>query len=319
MTTPDIKHLEAIVADMEERTGDLPSWLADVVTWTGYVDAVGAEELLKHNIRPQIGKAGTNRPQVTGSVADLLRDILGADYAKSRGMTHLADWQFNHQGIAFDVDGKLIDGQHRLEAIVRADKIDPGIQVPIMITWNLPPASNEKIDLARRRNTGTFLAMEGFASSPRLNTILKNIWLYETTNFDAPISGAHWNQIPNLATVRATLAEHPLAKDACAIGGQLQSILTASAAGAGWTICSERYPEAMNMEFVAGLKSGASLAEGDPRLAVRNWAMNRKMLHKRAVPFVHLAIYFKAFRAFRLGQSIDTVSFKPTSERLPRP
>src|SRR5688572_29619488 len=187
MTEFDIKHLKAAIADMEERTGDLTDWLAEVTTWTGYVDGVGAQALLEHNVRPEIGKAGTNRPQVTGAVAELLKDILGAN------------WMFNHQGIAFDVDGKLIDGQHRLEAIVRADKVSPGIMVPIMITWNLPPQSNEKIDLVRRRSPATFLAMDGKASSSRLSTILKLIWLYETANFDEAPSKAHWGQTPDLA------------------------------------------------------------------------------------------------------------------------
>jgi hypothetical protein len=304
----DVKHLEAIIAEMEERTGELPDWLDNVITWKGYIDGPGAEALLLHNIRPEIGKAGTNRPQVTGAVADLLKDILGAN------------WQFNHQGIAVDIDGKLCDGQHRLEAIVRADKIAPGIMVPIMITWNLPPASNEKIDLARRRNPATYLGMDGKASASRLATILKLIWLYETSDFDAAPSKAHWGQVPDLATIRKTLEEHPYAEDACAIGGQLQSFITASAAGAAWTIARERYPDEMSMEFVAGIKSGANLAEGDPRLALRNWAANRKADGQRAIPYVHMAYYFKAFSAFRRGELIKTqLVYKPTVERFPRP
>lgn len=309
MTTPNVSHLETVIADMEERTGDLPDLLGNVTTWVGYIDAAGAEQLLSHNIRPEIGKVGTNRPMVTGSVASLLEAILGAN------------WQFNHQGIAFDVDGRLIDGQHRLEAIVRADKVQPGIMVPIMVTWNLPREANEKIDLVRRRNTGTFLAMEGYAQSSRLNTILKLLHLYDTTDFDAPLNAAHWNEIPDLATIRKSLADHKIAPDSCTIGGQLGSILTPSAAGAGWVICRERYPDEMNMEFVAGLKSGANLAEGDPRLALREWARNRKEQHKRAQPYVHLAVYLKAFKLFRQGQPVKQggFGFKPTAERFPRP
>lgn len=312
MTTPSeqfsIKHLETVVADMEDRTGDLPEWLADVKTWIGYIDGPGAAELLGHNIRPQIGKAGTNRPQISTAVPQLLNDILGAN------------WQFNHQGIAFDADGRLIDGQHRLEAIIRADKVAPGIQVPLMITWNLLPVSNEKIDLARRRNPATFLAMDGKASAGRLATILKLIWLFETADFDAAPSTAHWGQAIDLKTLRETAAEHPLAEDGTLIGGQLQSILTASAVGAAWTICRERYPEDMNMEFVAGIKSGANLPEFDPRLALLNWSRNRKEIGKRAVPFVHMAIYFKAFSMFRKGEQAKTpLTYKPSVERFPRP
>lgn len=303
----DIKRLESIVADMEERTGDLPDWLGNVVTWTGYVDGPGAEQLLTHNVKPEIGKAGTNRPQISTAVPQLLADILGAN------------WQFNHQGIAFNSNGQLIDGQHRLEAIVRADKIQPGIQVPLQITWNLPPVSNEKIDLARRRSPATFLAMDGHPSASRLGTICKLIWLFENADFDAPPSKAHWGQIPDLRTIRATLEEHPFAEDGCLVGGQLQGILTASAAGAAFTICRERYPEDMNMEFVAGIKSGANLDKGDPRLAFLNWSRNRKEDSKRAIPFVHMAVYFKAFAAFRKGEPMSVLVYKPSVERFPRP
>jgi hypothetical protein len=306
-TGQNIDLLEQIILSMEDRTGDVPEWLDSVETWKGYIDAEGAQQLLNFNVKPQAGKVGTNRPQVTGAIPQLIEDILGAN------------WKFNHQGIAFNDRGDLIDGQHRLEAIVRADKIEPGIQVPLMISWNLPVESNEKIDLARRRNTGTYLAMEGYTSTSRLNTTLKLIWLYETTDFDRPPVGAHWNQIPNLDIIRNTLRDHPLAVDGCLIGGQLANMLTASAASAAWVICREKYPEAMNMEFVEGIKKGANLAEGDPRLALRNWSANRKETGKRAIPYLHMAIYFKAFKAFREGRSLDQVTFKPSVERFPRP
>lgn len=302
-----IKHLVGVIADMEERTGDLPDYLANVTTWTGFIDAAGAEELLRHNVKPEVGKKGTNRPQVSGAIPQLIEDILGAQ------------WRFNHQGIAFNEHGELIDGQHRLEAIVRADKIEPGIQVPLMITWNLPVISDEKIDLARRRNTGTFLAKDGHPASSRLNTTLKLLWLYDTANFDEPINKVHWGQIPNLATIRAALEAHPLASDGCLIGGQLQTFVTASAAAAAWTLCREKYPDEMNMEFVAGIKSGANLAEGDPRLALRNWAVNRKQLGRKSLAPLHMAAYLKAFNAFRLGKPMPTLTFKESVERFPRP
>jgi hypothetical protein len=42
-------------------------------------------------------------------------------------------WQRTHQGIAFDEDGNLVDGQHRLAAIVES-----GVTVNIMVTTGLP-------------------------------------------------------------------------------------------------------------------------------------------------------------------------------------
>lgn len=302
-----LNNLEQMIKEMEDRTGDLPEWMEQVNTWHGYIDAIGAQLMLERNIKPQPGKAGTNRPLVRGSVEEKLEAILGSG------------WRFNHQGIAFDNDGWLIDGQHRLEAIVRADKVSPGIQVPLMVTWGLPPNSNEKIDLVRRRSTGTFLAMMGDVNTSRLNTTLKMLYFYDTTDFDKAIDPNLWKRPVDLEIIKQMREEHPLAVPAMNIGGQLQGIFTASAAATGWTLCRERYPDEMNIEFVAGIKDGASLEKGDPRLAVRNWSINRRERGMKLVPYVHLAVYLKAFRAYRLGESMDTIGFRPTYERMPRP
>lgn len=51
-------------------------------------------------------------------------------------------WVFTHQGIAFDVSGRLVDGQHRLHAITRAGK---SIMLPV--TTGVPPESFQHIDV----------------------------------------------------------------------------------------------------------------------------------------------------------------------------
>ena len=307
MTEKSIGRVDSIIAAMEDRTGDLPDELANVITWVGYIDGQGAAELLAHNIKPEIGKAGTNRRIIADAIPALVQDILGGN------------WVFNHQGLAFDEDGHLTDGQHRLEAIVKADKIEPGITVPLMITWNLPRESNTKVDLVRRRSTATLLGMMGMASSGRLNTALRLLHLYDNADFDELYSASHWGTIPSWDEIKKTLEEHPLVEEGVRVGGQIQTLITPSAAAAGWVICSERYPAELNAEFVAGLKSGAMLPKGDPRLALREWAANRKMLGKRTDPSHHLAIYLKAFRAFAEGsQILRSIAFKPNGERFPR-
>lgn len=52
-----------------------------------------------------------------------------------------------HQGIAFDEDGRLIDGQHRLTAIALA-----GIPVTMMVSTNVPRQNMTAVDAGRGRN-----------------------------------------------------------------------------------------------------------------------------------------------------------------------
>lgn len=55
-------------------------------------------------------------------------------------------WQVTHQGIAFSKDGRLIDGQHRLNAIVRA-----GIPVKCMVTTGLDDSAYKVVDCGSMR------------------------------------------------------------------------------------------------------------------------------------------------------------------------
>ena len=57
-------------------------------------------------------------------------------------------WQLTHQGIAFDEAGVLVDGQHRLQAVVEA-----GVPVEMMVARGVQPSENNlyAIDCGKKR------------------------------------------------------------------------------------------------------------------------------------------------------------------------
>ncbi len=59
------------------------------------------------------------------------------------------EWKPTHQGIAFSESGRLLDGQHRMLAIVKAD-----IPVNIMVTYGLPDDAFAAIDNGIKRTDG---------------------------------------------------------------------------------------------------------------------------------------------------------------------
>ena len=74
------------------------------------------------------------------------------DYRKS-WVAHLSniikngEWMTTHQGIALDKAGNLIDGQHRLLAI-----IDSGLPVQINVSYDVDPKTFGCIDIGVKRN-----------------------------------------------------------------------------------------------------------------------------------------------------------------------
>jgi hypothetical protein len=91
---------------------------------------------------------------VTPQIAEhwLESNVLNRQVRKSRVRTYARDmaagkWQFNTQGITFATDGTLIDGQHRLKAVVES-----GASVLMVVWFNVPPTTRDVIDLVGPRN-----------------------------------------------------------------------------------------------------------------------------------------------------------------------
>lgn len=73
-------------------------------------------------------------------------------------------FQCTHQAIAFDESGALVDGHHRLSAIVKAN-----VTVKMMVARNVPRKAIECIDTGDKRNTVDAIAFsEKFGTSPAL-------------------------------------------------------------------------------------------------------------------------------------------------------
>lgn len=75
-------------------------------------------------------------------------------------------WRVTHQGIAFDKDGYLRDGQHRLTAIIKAD-----MPVTMMVSRGLYENSFIGMDSGLKRNARDVLALSGNYAE---NTAIRN-------------------------------------------------------------------------------------------------------------------------------------------------
>jgi hypothetical protein len=81
-------------------------------------------------------------------------------------------WKITHQGIAFGGDGRLIDGQHRLAAIVAAD-----VPVEMLVTVGLNEGTQVLIDDHRRRALHDILRMQMGEAVSTLDTAVLRLVL----------------------------------------------------------------------------------------------------------------------------------------------
>lgn len=207
------------------------------------------------------------------------------------------EWIVTHQGIAFDVNGVLVDGQHRLAAIIEAD-----IPIEVTVFTEVAEATFDVLDTGKKRNAADVLAIEGEKSATMLAAMVRTVLLFQTRP-DLNWSGGSAS-VTNHQIV-AGLEAHPKLREFLSVGDQIAANtgMIKSAAGAASYLISQANKRADLSDWFDGIIDGAGLAKGDARLAFRRVMLNdaRKragQVMRRRDTREHVGLYIKAFNAW---------------------
>lgn len=80
------------------------------------------------------------------------RNLAASRIARYSKILEKGEWAVTHQGLAIDSDGHLMDGQHRLEAIVNSGK-----GATMMVCSDMDPEIFHKLDAGLARSAQSFL------------------------------------------------------------------------------------------------------------------------------------------------------------------
>ena len=211
------------------------------------------------------------------------------------------EWMVTHQGIAFDTRGVLVDGQHRLAAVVEADS-----PVEMTVFTDVAEGTFDVLDTGKRRNAADVLAIEGEKSSTMLAAMVRTVWLFDNRP-DLNWSGGAAS-VTNHQIVQ-TLNEQPKVREFLSVGEQVSTAtgMIKSGAGAASYLVNRANKRADLAPWFEGITEGAGLEKGDPRLAFRRvmFAHTRKQagqVQRRRKTREHVALYIKAFNAWATGE-----------------
>lgn len=218
------------------------------------------------------------------------------------------DWKTTHQGIAFDTNGVLIDGQHRLAAVIEAD-----VPVELTVFTDVSPDTFDVLDTGKRRNAADVLAIEGEKSTLQLASMLRTVWLYDNRR-DLSWSGGN-ARVTN-HQILETLAANPKIRDYTVVGEQLahQTGMIKSAAGAASYLVGRKNSAKKIEPWLDGLVEGAGLAKTDARLKLRNLMLNMARRQagegrRRHDTREQVVLYLTAFNAWATGESVSRLRY----------
>lgn len=217
------------------------------------------------------------------------------------------NWQVNGSSIVFSKDGKLLDGQHRLHAIVKAGK-----PVQTLVITGVDEIAFETIDTGLKRRVADALHIMGYPQSNALAT-LAHLTAYFAKHGTLH-TGMHY-VVPTTQEVLAFVArDGQLMLDAIRQTVPVQRQFTHSSIYAFYYMKLGEINVHDRDVFFEQLERGENLQEGDPVYALRRVLGNYAARRNRAPRVIIGAVLVKAWNAFREHRSIKNLSFSATED-----
>jgi hypothetical protein len=213
------------------------------------------------------------------------------------------EWAVNGETIKIDVNGRLIDGQHRLQAIIEASKMGAG-PIQITIVSELPDDVFDTLDQGRMRTLGSILQMSGEASANTLAASLRQLPVL--------LKGFPWNSQFTARELEAVLEEFPSVRVwvTAFSSAKIAKALSSSFMIAVLTAGALHYGDDKAHEFLDKFNSGTNLKPGDSILLLRQKLMESKTSpSKRLMRRVEAAMIIKAWNAFALNRKMGVLKF----------
>jgi len=222
-------------------------------------------------------------------------------------------WKVNGESIKFDPEGNLLDGQHRLSAIVKA-----GRSIVSQVARNVPPDSFDTIDTGRGRTASDVFYIEGEKNVTDLAAACRIVHAYESGSLKNVIRGSRHSH-STTQQMEYILRKHPSLRDsvgqsfACRKNGIIQVSIVAA-----MHLLFSKFDAELANDFLQRLATGGGLVDGHPVLALRNRLIRDKEKGVRGHNQVNkIALVIKAWNKLRNGEQVFALTWNPSKEAFP--
>lgn len=221
-------------------------------------------------------------------------------------------WQLNGETIKFAEDGTLLDGQHRLHAVIAA-----GVSVPMLVVRGIPMKAMPTVDTGAGRKFSDVLKIEGDSNTSTLAALVRRAWMWD--------QGARTNtgaSKPTRSEMMEYLEANPEIRHSAEIARQLQSrsLLPASVVGLSHWLFSAIDPDAATW-FVSRVVD-EDVPTDHPARVLHRRIVGMRLSGGRVNETEALALTIRAWNAFRSGRSAQKFQMPKgglTNSNFPEP
>jgi hypothetical protein len=192
-----------------------------------------------------LDKGGVNRALSPGTVSKYARDMKAGR------------WLQTGEPIIVGDSGQVLDGQHRLRAVVES-----GVTVSMLLVSGVGQEAIHSIDTGKPRSAADVLGLLGHKNTNRLASVARHV--------HEAYSGASGRL--SVAEIEGVIAKRPGVQWIMSNSANSTGTMGIAPVLAAFAICYDKNPEAAASAWGA-FRDGADLKKGDPMLALRNYLL----------------------------------------------
>ena len=259
-------------------------------------------------ITPEIAKSWLKRNDKNRSFSR------GSARALSSEMTR-GFWKANGESIVFDRGGVLIDGQHRLQAVLNS-----GHEYLCAIITGIESEVRPTVDTGKKRSAGNNLQM-----AEEINASVLGATLMLWKGYDARDVRAMTHPSQTVPESRASiprimeyLQEWPGLREAVSVTlrlrvlGQGRALVPSSEVALIWfAVVQSGATRERASEFLGSVLAGYNLAEDSPIIGLRRRLIDNNGPGQRLDKRERLALVFKTWQLWSTGQTRKVIRWEP--------
>lgn len=214
------------------------------------------------------------------------------------------EWQLNGETIKIAPDGRIIDGQHRLNAILQS-----GVPMTTYVAYDIPEACFYTIDTGKNRSGSDILKINGVEKYTTMKAATLRI-------IDGLNSGLNTQKASRFHTISSAklldvYSDLPAFDEDLNQAGKLKnavSLFGAASVGVLYYMAGRKNSEQRDL-FFRSLNSGENLMSGSPILAARNKIVNSKIADEPLTPAEKLNLLISAWNNYRKDNSVSYLKY----------
>lgn len=208
------------------------------------------------------------------------------------------EWRGTRDPIEFAEDGELLNGQHRLQAVV-----DSGVTILNPVRFNVPRSELPIMDTGLSRQASDVLSLDGHKNATQLAAAAKAYYLWKTSPSMSMLRAG--SKKINNELVKHIVEQHPELQGSVEYAKHVGKGFTLLPPSAVATIHYEivrEYGRSQADEFFLKLAEGYDLHQGSPILALRNVLQKATTSLSRPSTELRMAWTIHAFNKWIRGE-----------------